>query len=179
MSPLGTFLKKDLRLRAETLSLEDSEYEQRKGRPVYEAPTACPSAHLEPGNEAALLAPRSERRHQGSGGLGLWFKGTPLQEAEPRLEPTARERDHSPGSQEAGRTQQCLADNYGSVRVVPAPSSLEAIQSRGKPTSYRDFSLRKVGGSVSKKKSACNAGDPGSTPGREWQPTPVFLPGES
>ena len=34
--------------------------------------------------------------------------------------------------------------------------------------------------------SASNAGDPGSTPGvgkilwrREWQPTPVFLPGES
>ena len=36
------------------------------------------------------------------------------------------------------------------------------------------------------KDSACNAGDPGSIPGlgrfpwrREWQPTPVFLPGES
>ena len=36
------------------------------------------------------------------------------------------------------------------------------------------------------KESACNAGDPGSIPGsgrfpwrREWQPTPVFLPGES
>ena len=35
------------------------------------------------------------------------------------------------------------------------------------------------------KDSACNAGDPGSIPGlgrfpwrREWQPTPVFLPGE-
>ena len=29
------------------------------------------------------------------------------------------------------------------------------------------------------KKSACNAGDPGSIPWRrEWQPTPVFLPGE-
>ena len=33
------------------------------------------------------------------------------------------------------------------------------------------------------KVSACNAGDPGSIPGlipwrREWQPTPVFLPGE-
>ena len=27
------------------------------------------------------------------------------------------------------------------------------------------------------KESACNAGDPGS-PGREWQPTPGFLPGE-
>ena len=35
------------------------------------------------------------------------------------------------------------------------------------------------------KASASNAGDPGSIPGwkipwrREWQPTPVFLPGES
>ena len=35
------------------------------------------------------------------------------------------------------------------------------------------------------KESACNAGDPGSIPGSErslrrgWQPTPVFLPGES
>ena len=36
------------------------------------------------------------------------------------------------------------------------------------------------------KESACNAGDLGSIPGlekipwrREWQPTPVFLPGES
>ena len=36
------------------------------------------------------------------------------------------------------------------------------------------------------KESACNAGDPGSIPGlgrfpwrRKWQPTPVFLPGES
>ena len=36
------------------------------------------------------------------------------------------------------------------------------------------------------KESACNAGDPGSILGlgkipwrREWQPTPVFLPGES
>ena len=35
------------------------------------------------------------------------------------------------------------------------------------------------------KDSACNSGDPGSVPGsgrfpwrREWQPTPVFLPGE-
>ena len=35
------------------------------------------------------------------------------------------------------------------------------------------------------KESACSAGDPGSIPGlgrfswrREWQPTPVFLPGE-
>ena len=36
------------------------------------------------------------------------------------------------------------------------------------------------------KEFACNAGDPGSIPGlgrfpwrRKWQPTPVFLPGES
>ena len=36
------------------------------------------------------------------------------------------------------------------------------------------------------KESACNAGDPGLIPGsgkiprrREWQPTPVFLPGKS
>ena len=35
------------------------------------------------------------------------------------------------------------------------------------------------------KESACNAGDLGSVPGqedpleKEWQPTPVFLPGES
>ena len=41
------------------------------------------------------------------------------------------------------------------------------------------------GGSGSRE-SACNAGDPGSVPGsgrfpwrKEWQPTPVFLPGES
>ena len=38
------------------------------------------------------------------------------------------------------------------------------------------------GGSDSEE-SDCNAGDPGSIPGlipwrREWQPTPVFLPGE-
>ena len=34
------------------------------------------------------------------------------------------------------------------------------------------------------KESACNAGDPGSIPGkipwrRKWQPTPIFLPGKS
>ena len=41
-------------------------------------------------------------------------------------------------------------------------------------------------GSSEVKESACNAGDPGSIPGlerfswrRKWQPTPVFLPGES
>ena len=41
------------------------------------------------------------------------------------------------------------------------------------------------GGSEAKE-SACNAGDPGLIPGlgrfpwrRKWQPTPVFLPGES
>ena len=41
------------------------------------------------------------------------------------------------------------------------------------------------GGSNSKE-SACNAGDPGLIPGsgkspgvREWQPTPIFLPGKS
>ena len=28
------------------------------------------------------------------------------------------------------------------------------------------------------KASACNAGDPGSIPGLEWQPTPVLLPGK-
>ena len=40
-----------------------------------------------------------------------------------------------------------------------------------------------IGGSDGKE-SACNAGDPGSLPGkipwrRKWQPTPVFLPGKS
>ena len=43
------------------------------------------------------------------------------------------------------------------------------------------FSLYFPGGSDSKE-SACNAGDPwvGKMPwGREWQPTPVFLSGES
>ena len=46
---------------------------------------------------------------------------------------------------------------------------------------YRGFP-----GSSEVKASACNAGDPGSIPGlgrfpwrRKWQPTPVFLPGES
>ena len=41
-------------------------------------------------------------------------------------------------------------------------------------------------GSSEVKASACNVGDPGSIPGlgrfpwrRKWQPTPVFLPGES
>ena len=41
-------------------------------------------------------------------------------------------------------------------------------------------------GSAADKESACNAGDPGSisglgrSPGEgQWQPTPVFLPGES
>ena len=35
---------------------------------------------------------------------------------------------------------------------------------------------------LSGRKSACQAGDVGSIPGsgrRKWQPTPVFLPGES
>jgi len=48
-------------------------------------------------------------------------------------------------------------------------------------TAYRDI----PGGSNSKE-SACNVGDQGSVPGlgsfpwrREWQPTPIFLPGES
>ena len=40
-----------------------------------------------------------------------------------------------------------------------------------------------IGGSDGKE-SACNAGDPGSLPGkipwrRKWHPTPVFLPGKS
>ena len=36
-------------------------------------------------------------------------------------------------------------------------------------------------GSPDSKESICNAGDPGLIPrlGRTWQPTPVFLPGES
>ena len=35
-------------------------------------------------------------------------------------------------------------------------------------------------GNSAGKESACNAGDPGSIPlGKAWQPTPVFLPGES
>ena len=41
--------------------------------------------------------------------------------------------------------------------------------------------LAYTGGSEDKA-SACNAADPGSIPGlgrRKWQPTPVFLPGES
>ena len=49
---------------------------------------------------------------------------------------------------------------------------------------YYKITLQK-GGSEGKE-SACNVGDPGSIPGlgrslwrREWQPTPVFLPGES
>ena len=50
---------------------------------------------------------------------------------------------------------------------------------------YFWFSLGFPGGSEVKT-SACNAGDLGSIPGsgrfpwrRKWQPTPVFLPGES
>ena len=50
---------------------------------------------------------------------------------------------------------------------------------------YTDVYIRVALSSVSKE-SACNAGDPGSIPvsGRspgegKWQPTPVFLPGES
>ena len=42
-----------------------------------------------------------------------------------------------------------------------------------------------AGGGSDSKVSACNAGDPGSIPGlgrspwrREWQPTPVLLPGK-
>ena len=49
---------------------------------------------------------------------------------------------------------------------------------------YYKITLQK-GGSEGKE-SACNVGDPGSIPGlgrslwrREWQPTPVFLPGGS
>ena len=47
-----------------------------------------------------------------------------------------------------------------------------------------ECSLGFPGGSVGKE-SACNVGEPGSTTGlekipwrKEWQPTPVFLPGE-
>ena len=47
-----------------------------------------------------------------------------------------------------------------------------------------ECSLGFPGGSVGKE-SACNVGDPGSNTGletipwrKEWQPTPVFLPGE-
>ena len=47
-------------------------------------------------------------------------------------------------------------------------------------------SIEVVPDSSTGKESACNAGDPGSIPGlgrslkrRTWQPTPVFLPGES
>ena len=34
-------------------------------------------------------------------------------------------------------------------------------------------------GGLEVKASASNVGDPGSIPGSGWQPTPVFLPGES
>ena len=41
--------------------------------------------------------------------------------------------------------------------------------------------IRGFSGSSDGKESASSAGDPGSIPGsgREWQPTPVFLPGKS
>ena len=43
-----------------------------------------------------------------------------------------------------------------------------------------DLKIGFPGGSDGKE-SACNAGDPGLIPelGREWLPTPVFLPGEN
>ena len=48
------------------------------------------------------------------------------------------------------------------------------------------LSLRGFPGGSDVEEPACNAGDLGSIPGlgrflwrREWQPTPVFLPGES
>ena len=48
----------------------------------------------------------------------------------------------------------------------------------------RDFYLESGGAGgfpwcLSGKESACNAGDRGSIPGWAWQPTPVFLPGET
>ena len=49
----------------------------------------------------------------------------------------------------------------------------------------RGFDARGFCGGSDRKEPACNAGDLGSVPGlgrfpwrREWQPTPVFLPGE-
>ena len=55
----------------------------------------------------------------------------------------------------------------------------------GSPSRLLNVSLSFPGGSEGKA-SACNVGDPGSIPGsgkipwrRKWQPTPVFLPGES
>ena len=51
---------------------------------------------------------------------------------------------------------------------------------------YLLFGMYGFPGSSVGKESACDAGDLGSIPGfgkipwrREWQPTPVFLPGES
>ena len=50
---------------------------------------------------------------------------------------------------------------------------------------HKLYQIRGFPGGSDSKESDCNAGDPGSIPGlrrcpwrREWQPTPVFLPGE-
>ena len=62
------------------------------------------------------------------------------------------------------------------------PGGLQAmeLQRVGHDFHFRGFPVSSDG-----KESACNAGDPALIPGsgkipgrREWQPTPVFLPGE-
>ena len=54
------------------------------------------------------------------------------------------------------------------------------------PVTFRYISFPGFPGGSEDKAPACNAGDPGSIPWvgkilwrRAWQPTPIFLPGES
>ena len=64
--------------------------------------------------------------------------------------------------------------------LLRLPLSLPSPAISPTPPAKLDFT-----GCSDGKESACNAGDPGSIPGsgkipwrREWQPSPVFLPGE-
>ena len=70
------------------------------------------------------------------------------------------------------------------LRVVPKVHSQEVAELRLKPT-FLSQHLTCFPDSSAGKESACNARDLGSIPGsarspprREWQPAPVFLPGE-
>ena len=83
--------------------------------------------------------------------------------AEPRSHPTCQVPAPSP--QKTGRYRESFWLGYWFLAQI---------------LGVWDFPTGSVG-----KESAYNAGDPGSIPGsgrswrREWQPTPVFLPGES
>ena len=91
-------------------------------------------------------------------------------------------RSHMPGSQKKKNTPKIKQKQYCkklSTGFKNGPLQKRSLKKKKDPLYHQIF----PGGSDDKE-SACNVRDLGSIPGsgipwrREWQPTPVFLPGE-